>query len=285
MGEMSRGEEFYPPDFGGEGLEAHVRYWSKMQEAACAARPLMVGRKLVPDGLWNADLNDAPDFHSKPEDQLPGDHWLCKYKRPAITNAQRILKDCFTLIEPIRTGTDEYAQVWLAQCTPVDPDPNLPDRSIVIKFFQESLFLIPGIYEWTLGEYFKASDLIIRELWANTRLATLQGTILPHSYGFFQFTFTYEDAQELVCGHAMEFISGEPLTESLVRQSPFYSTPKQRELQISRLLHCISEIHWRCVAHGDLRPSNSLVPHDHPEIFVIIDFGLEGWNDLFVGPE
>jgi hypothetical protein len=123
------------------GEQTDIYKQLKARQARAEADPLEIGISLA----WS-----GPSLDSAVNPPLDYPH-----KRSSSPNALRALETqlfdstfgvgarpwSLTLVEPLKTGTGKYAQVWRAEA---DPGKDLSTRiAVVVKLFQESLMPIP----------------------------------------------------------------------------------------------------------------------------------------------
>lgn len=89
------------------------------------------------------------------------------------------------LTESIQTGANHLSQTYRGHV-------NLPGckpANVVVKLFQQSLFRYPCPAHFfdrlSRGNWRSATYLAQREAWAYDKMTMLQGTTIPHSYGFY----------------------------------------------------------------------------------------------------
>ncbi|EJT98118.1 hypothetical protein DACRYDRAFT_111098 [Dacryopinax primogenitus] len=170
-----------------------------------------------------------------------------------------------TLTTSFQTGTDRWAQVWLAT-TP-------QKRRVVVKLFQEALF--PRTYKSGFECYASWSAVALSgvEAWGYEQAKALQGLLLPHSYGFYRFELP---CRQIVVGLVMEYIEGHSFKrdyEAMVDGS-FYSMESRlkREPVLQQLALSVYCLHLCGVHHGDLSVRNiKQLPGPSP-FFVFLDF-------------
>ncbi|GAA6005996.1 hypothetical protein JCM11491_004084 [Sporobolomyces phaffii] len=91
------------------------------------------------------------------------------------------------LVEPLKTGTCKYSQVWRAEANPAgDSSLRLP---VVVKLFQESLMPFPrGESQYTRQVWRRVADSIKNESQAYRLAQDAQGSDVPLCYGFYTFS-------------------------------------------------------------------------------------------------
>ncbi|KIJ49775.1 hypothetical protein M422DRAFT_27524 [Sphaerobolus stellatus SS14] len=111
------------------------------------------------------------------------------------------------VVEPIQSRKNHLSQVW--QCTYSSPNHQGSEESsvVILKLLQESLRVIP---QESLIDYIPMEEDITHESRAYQQLRDIQGSILPYSYGFYNFTLS---CGENTVGHVMEFIFGDQLNK------------------------------------------------------------------------
>lgn len=134
-----------------------------------------------------------------------------------------------TLTRPLSTGEDLNSQVWVGAME----FPGSSPMQVVVKIFDHVMQKPCSdrrIFFGPIAEYMdwwmSAGEMFMRELWTYKKLESLQGKLLPRSYGFFNvssqsfcvdsFTSIGFFQVKLPCGeeapcHVMEFIDGTPL--------------------------------------------------------------------------
>jgi hypothetical protein len=96
------------------------------------------------------------------------------------------------LSEPLRAGLDTLSQVWKARTR--------DGASFVVKIFTSFMASEPG-WQWSDDPKDKEGGEVIdfmpdeeaahREAWAYEKLRVLQGSYIPHSYGFYEVSIAY----------------------------------------------------------------------------------------------
>ncbi|KIJ28427.1 hypothetical protein M422DRAFT_71420 [Sphaerobolus stellatus SS14] len=171
------------------------------------------------------------------------------------------------VIEPIQTGTDRLSQVWRCTYSSLNHQGSEESSVVILKLFQESLRFIP---HESLIDYIPVEEDITRESHAYQQLRGLQGSILPYSYGFYNFTLP---CGEIVVGHVMEFISGDQLDKRA--KDSVHDLGELQRLYISTL-SAFHTLRQNEVRHGDVKLRNIMAHSppgmDPPEI-VLVDFG------------
>ncbi|KAJ3518818.1 hypothetical protein NM688_g9387 [Phlebia brevispora] len=203
-------------------------------------------------------------------------------RRPRNTTLDEIIcKSRHTALvvqEAMRTGPEHFSQVFSAY---------VPGCSelVCVKLFDERFFCIPGVREdecisgparSRLGSLHYSEDLARHEESVYYRLSYLQGTLLPHCYGFH--LFTMPDGWQCY-GLIMEKIQGLPLAQ--IFQT---SAPAVQMSLISQMRHGVRALRAAGVSQRDWHLNQilcSLHGHEHPQI-VLIDFGF---SEVYVGDE
>lgn len=97
-----------------------------------------------------------------------------------------------TLTGKISCGMNQYSQVYSARIGRSDIAGQ--DTVACVKLYQQSYYvvprwdLIPGI-GWD-SDWAPATDVAQREAWPYEQLIDLQGSVIPHSYGFYVVSLT-----------------------------------------------------------------------------------------------
>lgn len=100
------------------------------------------------------------------------------------------------LIRPLRAGNGLWSQVWLADMTNVAqsltrtvPTAAVASTTVVVKLYHDSFAAWPTVSNFfggvDNGEWRGCGEQMVREYWTYEEAKSLQGTILPHSYGFY----------------------------------------------------------------------------------------------------
>ncbi|EJD34989.1 hypothetical protein AURDEDRAFT_130864 [Auricularia subglabra TFB-10046 SS5] len=109
-----------------------------------------------------------------------------------------------------------------------------------------------------------------REYWAYKKLASLQGTVVPHLYGFFEFQFHDEPCIALV----MELIGAYKAEEyRTVARKEGTDTVKAFCNGLAMATHAV---HTCGLSMHDFAARNILVPRDHPTFPILVDFADAG---------
>lgn len=85
------------------------------------------------------------------------------------------------LEEPLSTGFRHHAQVWKGELSYTGAAKPL---AVVVKIYDEVMYAYEGSPPFNF--YKSCGQAFARERWAYGRLQTLQGCIIPHSYGFYK---------------------------------------------------------------------------------------------------
>lgn len=98
----------------------------------------------------------------------------------------RLTKDNFqiSLTNKIQYEVDQ-PQVFAAHLTLSESN---SEEDVILKLFQQSFLTIPevdDVLDSNKNGWMPATDIAQKEAWAYMRLLALQGSIVPHSYGFF----------------------------------------------------------------------------------------------------
>jgi hypothetical protein len=104
----------------------------------------------------------------------------------------RLMQECYPLIdmtlvvtEPILTGVHRFSQTYRG-CIERS---GYESFNVVVKLFQQSFLRFPckGNFfdELSNSDWVLATELAQREAWAYGKMVKLQGTTVPHSYGFY----------------------------------------------------------------------------------------------------
>jgi len=182
-----------------------------------------------------------------------------------------------TIVNLIERLTPEYgalSQVWIAQVNDIH-------ELAVVKIFQECLLDEDPC--WLSGQimgFCPEDELSHREAWAYHNLGHLQGSMIPHSYGFYDVTMPSGD---ISCMHILERLNGMTLENYLERwecrsrdQRSVYEALAAGTMQV------IMASRRAGVLHRDLMQNNFMVldsrdsgglPTSRPEV-VLLDFGF-----------
>ncbi|KAG7095725.1 hypothetical protein E1B28_006438 [Marasmius oreades] len=194
----------------------------------------------------------------------------------------------------VRYGLNKFSQVVFGRLrwTSVDgKETSETENTVCLKMFDEALFPVPGyeafeddrdIFSNTIHPNERlldlnfGDDMMRREYAVYNRLEYLQGTLLPHAYGFHEVTLP---TGRMVNGFLMEIAIGHSLGSL-----PLETWPESAQTQlVRRLRHGLSALRYGGVDQGDwhldqiiLRP---LWPAEAPEdVFdldiVFIDFAF-----------
>ncbi|EJU05296.1 hypothetical protein DACRYDRAFT_113457 [Dacryopinax primogenitus] len=181
------------------------------------------------------------------------------------------------LIRGLHVGPNCWSQVWLTQRRPLRESEG---ADCVAKFVQEGLFPKPDSF-CEGPEICRATGLYRREAQAYARMESIQGKIIPKSYGFYTFTLP---GNQMVQGHVMEYIDGTPLVHDYKSmRDGTWELPvarEERRRSMISLVDAVYAIYALGVNHGDLRPSNVLQLRTDPVRYVIIDFGRASLIDV-----
>ncbi|KAH8112151.1 hypothetical protein DFH11DRAFT_1610083 [Phellopilus nigrolimitatus] len=183
------------------------------------------------------------------------------------------------LVEPLQTGVDLYGEVWTARAKPKTCSSEalrlrhaIP-AMVVAKFVQSSLLRHPHRFnEWEGYRY--AQHMVAKEEVAYKRLERHQGYFVPYFYGMQTIdTPSGEPARVLI----MEYINGK--TFDMVKPECTLGEGESiNQVVLERMCRLykgfresVLAVHQAGFAHGDLRPANSIIPHDSSQP-VLLDF-------------
>ncbi|KAK7024455.1 hypothetical protein VNI00_016306 [Paramarasmius palmivorus] len=174
----------------------------------------------------------------------------------------------FAVEETVRMGSGKFSQVFFGsvEWTSVSADGTRVTRKdgpVCLKLFDEVFFPVMSRDEclqqfrsWPAERRLLslnfATDMMRREHAAYERLQYLQGTLIPHSYGFHEFTLPDGRA---VYGFFMEIVQGDALTSLEVKQLP-------EDVQISlvrHIRHGLRAIQYAGIKQGDWHTDQILV--------------------------
>lgn len=85
---------------------------------------------------------------------------------------------------PLKTGVDNWSQVWVARVGPlhgadVEPGPS----HVVMKFIQPSMLPLPNYDSVRMSEYKLSEELAKKETFMYSLLESLQGNVVPYFFG------------------------------------------------------------------------------------------------------
>jgi len=176
--------------------------------------------------------------------------------------------------EPLHTGVDQLSQTYRSRVT----QQNRESINVIVKLFQQSLLPYPSLEnivdELSKGDWISATELAEREAWAYDKMAALQGTTIPHSYGFYVFRIP---SGEEVIGHVMEEIGGFETTVYLEKNVHNSDAVWALADATAWALHAI---HCEGVVHYDMRHRNMHILAPDPlsksasTAVVLFDFAL-----------
>lgn len=162
---------------------------------------------------WKEDVLEQADYHSPvagdsltvrvhefgrreflwrsplPHPAIPNDtlHIITQNKRPRSLEADKILASkptlSFEITQSVRTGHNYFSQVFFGRLVGTD-------TPLCLKLFDERLFRMPAPPKGSqsplrrLSDMNFADDMMRREEAVYTRLSYLQGSAIPHCYGF-----------------------------------------------------------------------------------------------------
>jgi hypothetical protein len=106
--------------------------------------------------------------------------------RPRLFRESYPLADAtLTITEPLLTGLGRLSQTYCGHINHKGYEP----VDVIVKLFQQSLFQYPCLGDFldtlSQNDWISATDLAQREAWAYNKMTALQGTTIPHSYGFY----------------------------------------------------------------------------------------------------
>jgi hypothetical protein len=106
--------------------------------------------------------------------------------RPRFLPESRPLTDTTLVVtEPLLIGVNQLSQTYHGRvnCRGYE------SVEVVVKLFQQSLFRYPYLEDsfdrFSQSDWVSATELAQREAWAYDKMIVLQGTTIPHSYGFY----------------------------------------------------------------------------------------------------
>ncbi|KAF9259195.1 hypothetical protein L218DRAFT_1080023 [Marasmius fiardii PR-910] len=264
--------------------------WKESSEVEVLSQPLQPGDKLIicSDGFvkrtpplpFFLPLEKPPTVTLDP---------IMKRPRPRHLDVDDILTQArvrtrgsdnigtlhFLVTEIVRTGDKKFSQVVFGrlQWTSADEKKFEDTNSIVcLKMFDELLFPVPGeeAFQDDRDIFFNpifpsqrlldlnfADDMMRREYAVYERLEYLQGTLLPHSYGFHEVILP---TGRIVNGFIMEVISGRTLGSLPVQ---VWSENVQKQL-VRRLRQGVSALRYAGIKQGDWNLDQILVTHPSP---------------------
>ncbi|KAI3616858.1 hypothetical protein WG66_004150 [Moniliophthora roreri] len=192
----------------------------------------------------------------------------------------------FRIDKVVRSGTAKFSQVFFGSLlrTARGGTSTVCETPICLKLFDEVLFPIKVRIEDLASDprnccrslHF-ASDMMRREHATYQRLQYLQGTLLPHNYGFHEFTLP--DGRS-VWGLFLECIHGDPLSSF-----PLHTWPESvQRTTVSKLRHSVRALLYGGVQQADWHLDQVLVvespgsgresQNSHNPDFVLIDFAF-----------
>ncbi|EEB90548.1 hypothetical protein MPER_11226 [Moniliophthora perniciosa FA553] len=189
----------------------------------------------------------------------------------------------FRIDKIVRSGAEKFSQVFFGSllCTAGGGISATCEVPICLKLFDEVLFPIRVRVEdldSNPSNCFRslnfASDMMRREYAAYQRLQYLQGTLLPHNYGFHEFTLPDGRA---VWGFFLECIDGCPLSSF-----PLHTWPESvQRTTVSKLRHSVRALLYGGIQQADWHLDQVLVIESpgsegggHNTDFVLIDFAF-----------
>ncbi|THH28911.1 hypothetical protein EUX98_g5293 [Antrodiella citrinella] len=197
----------------------------------------------------------------------------------------------FKITEVVRSRPDTYSRIFFGQlCWTSGPLARVECQTpVCLKLFDETWFPLPTLaqcaYEHMNSDEHNrlrtvqfATDMMRHEQAVYDRLKYLQGSMLPHAYGFHQFTLP--DGRK-VYGFLTEVIQGTPLSELSFEQWPL---PVQLRT-VSRLRHAVRALRYGGVQQGDWHLGQILITkapplpyhtmaHDTDVSVVLLDFAF-----------
>jgi len=244
----------------------------KKDNGAARSKPLKEGLSLT--AVRKSNLSGPYPVVPQPDISLP----TTLQPRPQLDPLDLPEDPVLVLLRNLRSSDEDlqteesgnWGQIWLASIQTVTGQLSGP---ILVKLFQESLFPLQDRHDFKLYEIWCAATQSANEAWAFETLKPLQGSLLPHSYGFYDFALP---CGQTVCGHVMEYIEGDPLRrdyEGMLNASwDAGETKDMRRVWLENLAEGVHRMHCLGVHHGDLSISNILRLRSDPNNFVFIDF-------------
>lgn len=154
----------YPFDSQDEGsIDAYARDLRRIRDNALA-------NPLVPGCTFSLVLSppESPS-HTTSTRPLP---WFSKHTESVSCELER----------PLKTGVDNWSQVWVARVVPprgADVSPHL----VVMKFIQPSMLPLPSVDSIKMSEYKLSEELAKKETFMYSLLESLQGNVVPYFFG------------------------------------------------------------------------------------------------------
>jgi hypothetical protein len=161
-------------------IESQARYERNTEQPLEAEQQLNICGITSHSFLPPFPYNNVSHFHGRQVEAF--DFGSPRAQIPIASTPAPFLDGKFKikLCEPVTTGAPRYSQVWLARAEP-------GGHPLIVKIFLACFG--PGP-EWNMhfssfGGFIPEEELAHREWWAFSRLSHLQGTAIPHSYGFY----------------------------------------------------------------------------------------------------
>ncbi|KAK7024454.1 hypothetical protein VNI00_016305 [Paramarasmius palmivorus] len=191
--------------------------------------------------------------------------WIMRNLRSRATDIDRLL-DCdglaqnlvyFQIEEVVRSRPQTFSQVFFGRLLRISDEETsiTSETNVCLKLFDEVNFSVLDrstcleqfkVFspEYRLNSIKMASDMMRREYVTYDRLQYLQGTLLPHAYGFHEFELP--DGQK-VWGFFTEIIKGEHLSDISLG-----TWPEDRQADLVRLLrHSVRALLYGSIQQGD----------------------------------
>jgi hypothetical protein len=126
------------------------------------------------------DLYPVPNPDNLIHNTLDSNLELPRLPRMSWASSIRPLESKVNLIRNLTPLIGRRAQIWVAT---VDEH----QETVIVKIYQDCLVEEPwwSGMDNTLEEYWSIEEISHREAWAFGTLAELQGSLIPHSYGFY----------------------------------------------------------------------------------------------------
>ncbi|KII91224.1 hypothetical protein PLICRDRAFT_37942 [Plicaturopsis crispa FD-325 SS-3] len=269
-------------------LKRLVRWKRKFASEAVSA-PLIEGSTLKVCGTFAPPHPILRAHH--PRLDLPPETYaiVTQHRRPRSTVLDGIsLQDRgFEITKAVRTGPDHWSQIFFGRVSGCDEE-------ICLKLFDDRLFLFPDTTTYSISpperrllSFHRPSDMMRHEEHCYDRLSHLQGSLVPHCYGFYEFEHPNGWRS---WGFFTEIIDG-PMFLDLPLST--YSA-EEKTLLMSRLRHSLRALKYAGVAQGDWHLNQIMCPFrgsgaQVPDI-VLIDFAfthiyLDDDNGVYLSPD
>ncbi|KZV94752.1 hypothetical protein EXIGLDRAFT_834733 [Exidia glandulosa HHB12029] len=181
---------------------------------------------------------------------------------------------------PHATGLDLLSQVYTATFE-LDPGRDSKVEEVIVKVYQVSLYRdVPELEQyvdkdWDLWGMMSGMD----EEWAYRKMKSLQGSIVPHAYGFFQVTLPHGEPSVAFIMEKIDPVSYQKIARRL--KSRYATMEEALTVVVNPLLAAEHAVHTCNVSTADISGLawNMLWQRDNfletgPSLPVLIDFGI-----------